>query len=337
MDARKKKENGGYSLIEVMVAMAISLIVLAGVYKAITDETIMVARDEAVLDMQNNARAAIARIAGDLRRTVFFGCGGKASRTPAGFPTDFPLTVPTVLPLTGPPIAFSDDDATGGNNIDDGTDSITLRFLGGDVPLDPTDPSTILDDSTKAFELARRAFTQNELLLITDCEEFAVFTKTNGNDTFSLVHGVDLVRAYGTPRPARVYSFESSTYRIDGANLRLNGQVIAANIEDLQFEFVEDTNHDDVLDEAWSETFTNAEDVRAVRVWVLAMSDTAYTYTDNNTYDYPNSPYYSGTTPFSTNNGAGGSPASLAGLAKDRKHRYRYLASAIIYLRNAGI
>ena len=90
MDASKMKESGGYSLVEVMVAMVISLIVLAGVYKTITDETIMVERDEAVLDMQNNARAAMARIAGDLRRTGFFGCGGKLSY-PASHTFDTPI------------------------------------------------------------------------------------------------------------------------------------------------------------------------------------------------------------------------------------------------------
>ena len=330
MGAGKIKRNNGYSLVEVMVAMVISLIVLSGVYRVITDETVNAAREEAVLDMQNNARVAMARIAGDLRRTGFFGCGGKLSADTVTGGYTYPPTS----------IVFTNNDAGAA-----GTDAITLAFLGGDVPLEPGHADTIGIATDKKFKLARKAFATGESLLITDCEEYAIFTKTNPtDDTFLLEHdttsntSADLKRAYGAPRPARVYNFESSAYRVDDAELKFNGQVVAENIEDLQFEFIEDTDNDgDLGDQAWQQTFADPEEVRAVRVWVLAMSDIAYSYTDNNTYDYPNSPYHSGSIPAFSTNGDGGSPASQAPLADDYEHRYRYLASAIIYLRNAGI
>ncbi len=326
MDAGTIKKNGGYTLVEVMVAMAISLIVLAGVYKAIVDESVNFEKDEAVLDMQNNARVAIARIARDIRRTGFFGCGGELSaNTVAGF--SFPPTS----------IVFAGDDSTN-SAIDDGTDSITLQFLAGDVPVDVDTPTT-LPSATDPITLYRKAFNNGDTLYVTDCEEYAIFDKTNGTEPSKTVeHGVNLGRAYGTPLPARVYRFETAVYRVNGAQLRdINGQVIANNIEDLQFEFITDSDDDGELnDENWANTFTNAADVRAIRIWVLAMSDTAYSYTDTNTYDYPNSPYHSGTAPYNTN-GTGGSPASQTGLSADLKHRYRYLASTIVYLRNAAI
>jgi Tfp pilus assembly protein PilW len=324
-----------------------------------TDETAMLARDEAVLDMQNNARAALTRINADLRRTGFFGCGGELSANTDGLA--FPPTA----------IGFNNNDAAGATNVDDGTDAITLAFLVGDVPLHPVgvtgDALTISTSTTKEFTLARQTFDKGDALLITDCEEYAIFIKTNCSDTFNVKHTAedncpsenpalttfnsseDLLRAYGSPQPARVYSFASSAYRIENADLMLrsnnNGtsSEVAANIEDLQFEFIEDLNQNrDLTDDGdsadpdgWRDSFTNLADVRAVRVWVLAMSDPAYTYTDTNTYDYPNSPYSSATSTFSSR--GVGSPASQAGLANNRKHRYRYLASSIVYLRNAGI
>ena len=118
----------------------------------------------------------------------------------------------------------------------------------------------------------------------------------------------------------------------------------------MEFLFDEDLDKD-LSDEVWRNVQTTgtgltvaatgitytSKDVRAVRVWVLAMSDVIYTYTDNNTYDYPNSPYYSAANPFgSARNAAGGSPASNPGY-KDAEHRYRYLSSAVVYLRNAGL
>jgi type IV pilus assembly protein PilW len=329
MDASKMKKSGGFTLVEVMVAMVISLIVLGGVYKAITDETVNLAKEEAVLDMQNNARVALARISGDIRRAGFFGCGAKKRSYPAG--GSFPASIPDT-------IDFSPDAPASSTTSDEGTDAITLRYLGGDVPLAPNSVIATTD-SDDNFTLGRAAFVNGDTLLVTDCEEYAVFTKTNGSTSVpsaTVVHA-DLNRVYGAPQPSRVYSFESSAYWVNGASLKLNTntQEIAANIEDLQFEFREDTNHDKVYSEAWSDTFTNVEDVGVIRVWVLAMSDTVYTYTDTNTYDYPNSPYSSTTTTFSSR--GVGSPASQAALAADRKHRYRYLASAVIYARNLGI
>jgi type IV pilus assembly protein PilW len=326
MDTKVMNRSGGFTLVEVMVAMVISLIVLGGVYRAITDETINLAREEAVLDMQNNARVAIAMIAGDVRRAGFFGCGaGKVSYPVGGY-------------TFSAPIVFSNNNAAAADDIDDGTDVITLRYLGGDVPLEP---NSVLATTTNSdpFKLGRAAFVNGEELLVTDCEEYAVFTKTNGSTTepSETVAHVDLNRVYGAPQPSRVYSFETSAYRVDGAELKLNGDVIAENIEDLQFEFVEDLNHDNVYNDGWSQTFTNAEDIGFIRVWVLAMSDPAYTYTDTNTYDYPNSPYHSGTIAAYSTNGAGDSPASQAALADDKKHRYRYLASAVIDVRNLRI
>lgn len=324
MDAGKMKKSGGYSLIEVMVAMVISLIVLSGVYRVITDETVRTAREEAVLDMQNNARAAITRISLDLRRTGFFGCGGKL-----GYPASYTFA---------PPIVFTNDAAATSTTSDEGTDAITLEFLGGDVPLISVDASST---SSSDFKLGRAAFVNGDELLVTDCDEYAVFTKTNGSTTTpsATVAHADLNRIYGAMQPARVYDFQSSAYRVkDGALILGVDDEVADNIEDLQFEFIEDTDNDgDLSDQDWQQTFADPAEVRAVRVWVLAMSDTAYSYTDNNTYDYPNSPYHSGEIPAFSTNGAGGSPASRAPLANDGEHRFRYLASATIYLRNAGI
>ena len=57
------------------------------------------------------------------------------------------------------------------------------------------------------------------------------------------------------------------------------------------------------------------------------MSAPDYGYTDTNTYVYPNSPY------------AASSPASFAPIASpsDGEHRHRYLASAVVLLRNTGL
>ena len=305
-----------------MVALFISVIVMGGIYKAIQDETINLEKDEAILDMQNNVRVALERITKDLRKTGFFGCGGTEIYKPASF--------------TFPPaaITFAGDDSDSSNTIDDGTDTSTFRFLGGDVPLAVNATST--NATNQNYTLARPAFAAGDDLLITDCDKYAIFQKNNGPARLVDHGNTDLKRAFGLLAPARVYDFVEAAYRVEGTALKLNGDKIADNIEDLQFEFLEDTDDDgDLGNGNWSDSYTAAGTAMAVRVWILAMSEPVYTYTDTNTYDYPNSPY-SPSSPVYSSRGSG-SPASQAGLAKEKVHCYRYLASTIIYLRNSGI
>ncbi|MBU0674357.1 MAG: PilW family protein [Proteobacteria bacterium] len=156
----------------------------------------------------------------------------------------------------------------------------------------------------------------------------------------------DLELAYGTLNQASVYRLNIATYFIRDKDLYYNGtnNKIANNIEDLQFQFIFDTDADnDLTDEAWQNSFTvggttyPAEAARAIRVFLLARSEPIYRYLNKTTYDYPNSPYYSVVNTFGSANGGGGSPASQAPMADKGEYRYRMLASSTIYLRNAGI
>ena len=118
-------------------------------------------------------------------------------------------------------------------------------------------------------------------------------------------------KAYGNEALARVYNLKTSTFFINDSKLKhnLSNRAIASNIEDLQFEFMTS------IGGAWAQTFdaTKPEDVRAIRVWVLAMSDEVPDYTNRESYTYLGSTY------------------------KPNDNRYRYLASSVVYLRNAGI
>ncbi|MDF1578269.1 MAG: PilW family protein, partial [Desulfobulbales bacterium] len=105
-----------------------------------------------------------------------------------------------------------------------------------------------------------------------------------------------------------------STFYVKDNELRHNAnlRIVADNIEDLQFEFLEDTDDDgDLGDQSWSATFGDPNLVGAIRVWVLAMSEVVNDYTNNETYNYAGNPAY-----------------------EPNDNRYRYLASATVTLRN---
>jgi len=389
-DIGKIRGSSGYTLVEIMVAMLIIFIVMGGVYRTISDETLNMDRQEKILDMQNNARVVIERLTRDLRRTGFMGCGGVLSaNTVANTGTGTDATwVDQYTQAVNPPgqdwngntsmldeirahrvnvdylganLAVVNDAVAGPYKV--GSDVLTVVFFSDERNLAAAMGATTTDPLT----LDRPGYATDDIIYMGDCENFALFQKTDGDNTLSLAHddsGVvntskDLGKMYGVNAPAKIYKLNVVPYFIEAGTNQLshgtNLYDLASNIEDLQVEFLFDTDGDGVLsDEAWQDGFGayTSKDVRAVRVWVLAMSDTDYAYTDNNTYDYPNSPYYTpdlNTTyrndkgvlkpdnPFGSANGGGGSPASQAPLADDGEHRYRYLASSVVYLRNAGL
>lgn len=180
--------------------------------------------------------------------------------------------------------------------------------------------------STANPQIGTNSLKQGDILYITDCEFYSLFQKTNSDDTQSLEHTTtgsftpnnsttDLVQAYG-PK-ARVYHLVINTYYIKTgtSSLYRNNTQVFNNIEDLQFQYKEDTDNDnDLSDQAWSDTFTSAEAVGAIKIYILARSDEIFSYTNNNLYNYPNSPYTAAPGP--------------------NDHRYRYLAAAEVGLRN---
>jgi hypothetical protein len=214
------------------------------------------------------------------------------------------------------------------------------------------------------------AFEKGDILVATDCQDYSIFQKTNDDGSNPIAHDAnaflngtsnDLGVRYGLDSPARVYKLDTTTYFINKTNFDFcynnTDKAIASNIEDLQFQFLFDEDNDgNLTEESWQDNLGahNPSQVRAIRIFLLAMSAPDYGYTDTNTYDYPNSPYYTPdpnntykdgngnlkpANPFGSDNGSGGSPASMAPISHPNagEHRHRYLASAVVLLRNAGL
>jgi len=353
--------HSGYTLVEIMVVMLISFIVLGGVYRAITRENIELDQEEIILDMQMNARAALDIIAADIRKAGFLGCAGNlAADTTSNSGTADPMQALTVsgdtstdLPIIdalkadaggvnylGAPLAYVNNAPAGHVTYQQGTDVISVRYLNGDFPL-----STAMTLSTDTpIQIGANDFSRGDILYITDCEFYSVFQKTNCDSTFSASnnpgHGTtDTCPSGGTPNPsnssddlgqpyglhARVYNLVINTYFIKDNSFAISqnntGTDIVSNIEDLQFQYKYDANgNNDLADDAWIDdpvaAGIDASDIGEIKIYVLAISDEVFSYTNNNLYDYPSSPY------------ATTAPGD---------YRYRYLASAVVTLRNSGL
>jgi type IV pilus assembly protein PilW len=353
------RDRTGYTLVEILVVMLISFIVLGGVYKAITTENIELDKEEIILDMQLNARAALDIIAADIRKTGFLGCAGNlaADTTGNSGPAD-PIQahttagiVNTDLPILnalrgaagvdylGDPLAYVNNAPASHATYQQNTDVLSVRYLSGDEPLQVDMASATSDPKV----LATNTFSQGDILYITDCEFYSVFQKTDsgstqdiGHVTGSLVPGnssTDLGQVYRLN--SRVYNLVVNTYFIQTGSFAISrnrtGDDIAENIEDLQFQYKWDVNNNNILsDDPWSDTYplAVAAEMGAIRIFVLARSAPVYSYTNTNTYDYPNSPYCSA---------AGAALFTCSGTALPNDNFYRYLASAEVKLRNSGL
>jgi type IV pilus assembly protein PilW len=340
----------GYTLVEILVVMLLSFIVLGGVYRAVTRENIELDKEEIILDMQLNARAALDIIATDIRKAGFLGCAGNlAADTTSNSGTADPMRNLTVsgdtstdLPIfdalklaggvnyIGAPLAYVNNAPGGHVTYQEGTDVISVRYLSGDRPL-----QAIMAAATDDPNVSANDFKQGDILYITDCEFYSIFQKTNSDSTLSIGHvtgalvpgnsSTNLGQAYGLN--ARVYNLVINTYFIQNNNSFAISQNdtptdIVTNIEDLQFQYKWDANaNNDLSDDNWSDDpfadpNVDASDIREIKVYVLAISEEVFSYTNNNLYDYPSSPY------------ATTAPGD---------HRYRYLASAVVTLRNSGL
>jgi len=372
--SKMKQKQSGYTLVEIMVAMVITLIVLGGVYNTLTTETVNTEKEQMRIDMQMNARVILDRIARDIRAAGFKGCGGTLAAntlsnsgatdvlqtyttqgTTKTTSSKYSLPILTVMKgdtggsfeYLGAPFAYENDVGVVGTLPDRiykiGSDVLTLLYLSGEARL-----STAMATTTDPIQLTSNSFNNGDILVISDCEHYSVFQKTNSDGTDSVAHlncnsctnnnnanslniNSNLSHAYDTT--AKVYKLKINTYFIDNTTFELSVNAknfdIADNVEDLQFQYLCDTDGDnDFSDENWADTVATGDtsDVGVIRIFILVRSDLeAAGYTNIETYDYPNSPYYSVTNPFGSTNGGGETPG-------DRY--YRSLLSKIVYLRN---
>jgi type IV pilus assembly protein PilW len=83
---RIRHNNGGFTLVELMVAMAIATIVLASIYAAFNAQTRRYTTEQQVVEMQQNIRAAMYLLKRDIRLAGYSPVDPPVS---AGFVADF--------------------------------------------------------------------------------------------------------------------------------------------------------------------------------------------------------------------------------------------------------
>lgn len=260
----------GFSLVELMVAMTLSLLLMGGVIQVFLGSKQTYLVNEALSRMQENARFALDRINEDLSASGYMGCNDSRGTDLSGnLLLVNALTNQTAeaynfaFPLTG-------TDNVGPNNSD--RISIRRAVTSSGVPLAApmTSPTAtlLLDDTHPNYA----SLQQYQTLAVSDCNSTSIFMITNDPTTSSGVirHDPNITSPAGSPNAgqsnlvttiggtdfndlkarygavtaseARTFRVATTTYDIQTGEsgrpaLFMNGVELIEDVTDLQVEF----------------------------------------------------------------------------------------------------
>lgn len=312
--ARYRHSQQGLSLVELLVAMAIGLVLLAGIYQAFFSSTTTYESQQGSSRIQENGRFAISVMSKEIRLAGYLGCLSN------------PTTLKNTLNNSGTffnnfSVGIEGFEATSTSAWDRALPAALISPLGGNDVLtlrgiDPTTRVTIttpMPDSSADLKTTPPGvgtpapMADGDIVMISDCQNAAVFqvtnyTVANGNvvhNTGALSPG-NLTKNLGSPFAAgaeisklNVTVFylsnnlqgQPALYRVIG-----NGapQELAEGVEGMQLLYGVDTNGDRILD---SYQAANAvidwSQVLSVRIALLlrSPSEVAKADPDSATYD----------------------------------------------------
>lgn len=271
---RARRVQRGFTVVEIMVAMAIGLVVSAVVVTMFAASSRSYHVTDAMGDLQEAGRIAMSTLQRDVHRVGFRGCNSNNVRdsapilnvqaTPTEYLNDFTTGVqgyeasesgwapalPAAIAAPGEPVSTGPTPQT---------DALVMRVVPGTPVALSTDMAAMTDDvpvmSTAGFAAGSR-------VVVADCVRATVFQVTGVNGGM-LQHALgagtntsaSVQRAFGAD--AAVMRYETHAYFIgpslrDAVNerslwLRVDGNApveVVENVEDLQILYGEDTDGD---------------------------------------------------------------------------------------------
>lgn len=271
----------GFSLVELMVAMVISLILLGGVIQIYLGSRQSYRVQDSQARLQENGRFAMYYLTKDIRMAGYMGCNRLADITPnvvANSPV--PSFSPDTVLLGGDPGTWPTSYSANGPTIAQpanwvpGTSTIMVRYAS------PASLTLVGNMSTTNANIQINAnpngYQANDVLFVTDCSSADIFRATNvsqgANGTVTIAHSNAmntanfLSKAYQTD--AQVMSFDYALYYIGttatpGVNAlyrqdMTQTQELVDGVQDMRLLFGLDTTGDGAANEYDSATKIDA-------------------------------------------------------------------------------
>lgn len=301
------RRQHGLSMVELMVALAVSLFLVLGVIQVYLGNKQTYRLTDSMSRVQENGRFAMETLARDLRMADFWGCAGYANVSKNDLDTTNAGYDPNIHNFSGTNDGLRGTDNTGLN----GSDTLTLRgAIPGGVNVEaPAAPTT---SSSLKVTAGDHGLQIGDIIMVSDCSGADIFQITNlqtSGSKHNVVHnsgstGVvpgnasgDLSKTYlGN---ASIYKMRVVTYSVAAGPsgepalyVNDNGQsyALVEGVENMQILYGEDVNNDSVADRyvAYG-SVGDIENVVSVRIELLVRApetgvlDEAQTLTYNGT------------------------------------------------------
>lgn len=277
----KRKAQSGIGLVEIMVALVLSLLLIAGVIRIYMGSKLNYQMQESLSRVQENARFVLETMAHDIRMAGYSGCPNLSNIAVhnllpgAAETTESPFSAETAI--------SGENDATAG--VVAGTDTINiLRASEVSAGLvgnyDPNNANIQVDSNPSNLE-------QDDIAVITDCTSADIFSITNEPGTSSpvtMAHSIGtntnnrLSKIYGPG--AQLMSYQDLSYFVapngDGVPAlfrSVNGGAaveLAAGVENMQILYGLDTDGDRMV-ESYADASGVADWTRVVSVRVAML------------------------------------------------------------------
>lgn len=297
------RRQGGFSIVELMIAMLLSVTLSIAVVSVFSNNSYSFKQDEAVARMQDDARNALREIAFDISMAGFYA----------------ELHIPDNVQLD-PDIAIAQDCGPAGE--------VNWMYQAVDAATGDSLSITAIDNASNADAVAAHScFRSNELLEGTDIvsikrvsggtapwlQNDAVYLRTNGTLGYMFRAPEPAVPPMAVALPRADWAFSPAIYYVRNyANVAGDGvptlcrkvlrspgpsmttECLASGIEDLQIEYGIDTNSDGHPNSYISNpTLAQMQDVVTARIFLLARTtDADRRYTNDKTYSISNSGNY---------------------------------------------
>lgn len=250
MKQRVSIYQNGLSLVEMMVAIAISLILLAGVIQIFLGSKQSYRLNENMSRIQESGRFAMEFLARDMRMIGYQGCASLDS------------VQPNIIADPPPAGGFSNDVVVtgmdnvasvsiGGLPVTDGTDIVNIRRGGGCQAR--LAGNMTANNANIQINVDPACFAAGDVLLITDCKDVDIFRASNVSQaagTITIAHASNvniynfLSKAYNTE--AFVMKFMDFNYFVSGETLYRDTQPLVDGVVNMQILYGVDTDNDRV-------------------------------------------------------------------------------------------
>ncbi len=262
----------GLTLVEILVAMTISLVLLAGVVQILVGSKASYRINEAQSRLQENGRFALQMMAKDVRMAGFWGCLGNNTQVANNLNLPGGNVNPALGGITG---------TEGGAGTPRPADSVTFQgVVGGGLPVISHNVAAASITTNVNNELA-----QGDFFLVGDCRRVDLLQITNANpDTSGTVvfntgagtpgNATGPIVAYGPN--AVLYRAGSVAYTIANGNSgqpslfrSINGtppMELVEGVENLQILYGEDLDADGTANYYGAQNIVNMANVVSVQV-----------------------------------------------------------------------